>query len=132
MYSDGSISQASQKTAIEYGCTLDAVTQLAPLIEQTVNHHRADNIQPTLLIQSDQYGVTHPPFALARAFLTEHGYNNCNVMFHNQDCSSWIQVKARDLVPFAPKMDGGLLIKGNVQRQKALGNDTQCKNLMCA
>ena len=115
MFSDGSISTAAQKKALEYGCTLDPVTQLAPLIEQKVKQEIVSNdddakIKPMLLVQADQFGIAHAPFAKGRAFLTEHGHGDCSVLIHNNDCFDFIEVKAHELVPSAPNMEGGLLL----------------------
>jgi hypothetical protein len=35
-----------------------------------------------LMVQVDQYGVAHSPFAPARAFFSEHGYEDCHVLVH--------------------------------------------------
>ena len=79
-FSDGSIAQAYQKQSQEYGCTLDAVTQLASFIEHKIEGGR---IRPILLAQSDQFGIAHAPFAEARAYLSEYGHNDMFVAVHN-------------------------------------------------
>jgi len=49
-------------SALEYGCTLDAVTQLVPRL-QDKSHALI------LLIQADQYGIAHSPFAPATSII---------------------------------------------------------------
>ena len=58
----------AQRKGLEYGCTLDAVTQLVPLW----NSNNVASVK--LLVQVDQFGICHGPFAAARSFLVEHGY----------------------------------------------------------
>jgi len=70
------ISTSHQCSALEYGCSLDAISQLAPCIQD-------ETCDPALIVQADQYGVVHAPFAPARAFLSEHGYNKCRVLVHH-------------------------------------------------
>jgi len=76
VFEDQSIFTSHQSSGLEYGCTLDAVSQLVPrVLEQACN--------PVLIVQADQYGVAHSPFAPARAFFSEHGYDDCHVLVHN-------------------------------------------------
>jgi len=104
LFSDGTISTAHQKKALEYGCSLDAVTQLVPSIDKKAKQESP--IYPTLLIQADQFGIVHPPFAVARAFLSEHGYENCGILVHNTfDTHNFLKVvRVKDLAPSAPDM----------------------------
>jgi hypothetical protein len=86
LFSDNTVSIASQKVAIEYGCTLDAVGQLASVIDRKALQidEEKPSIRPILLVQCDQFGIAHPPFAQGRAFLTERGYGDCKVLLHQQ------------------------------------------------
>eukprot|EP00986_Skeletonema_menzelii_P009252 scaffold4165_cov217-Skeletonema_menzelii.AAC.1 len=86
LFSDNSVSIASQKVAIEYGCTLDAVGQLASIIDRKALQidEQTPAVRPVLLVQCDQFGVAHPPFAQGRAFLTERGYGDCKILLHQQ------------------------------------------------
>ena len=122
LFNDGTISVSSQKKAAEYGCTLDAVTQLVPFIEQKQKQKESDHskqknnkfpVRPFLLVQVDQFGIAHAPFAKGRAFLTEYGFGDCNILIHNEDCTEIIEIKTSNLVPFAPLMEGSLLLKQN-------------------
>ena len=75
---DGSTVTAHQSPGLEYGCTLDAVSQLASHIEQT----RSVCGRPLKIVQADQYGIAHGPFAPARAWLSERGYNDVKFLLH--------------------------------------------------
>lgn len=54
-----------EKKALEYGCTLDAVTQLVPFIIDNRIDSR-ESKEPFLIVQCDQFGICHAPFAKAR------------------------------------------------------------------
>jgi hypothetical protein len=117
-FRDGQIATSHQWSALEYGCTLDAVSQLAtPLQTISKSSNTSDNHDnpPIWLVQVDQFGIAHAPFAPARAFLTEHGYGTCNIVLHDTEnaidasptpdtVSDWklIHVPAIDLAPHAP------------------------------
>ena len=111
LYSDGTTSVAYQKKALEYGCSLDAVGQLAHDIEEKGREGR----RPVMLVQADQFGIIHAPFAPGRAFLSEHGYGDCEVAIHSNTSDSFkggepaeiLVVKASDLAPATPDMFGG-------------------------
>jgi hypothetical protein len=117
LFSDGAISIAHQKKGIEYGCTLDAVGQLAEAVQQKCYSVGKSDvprklITPVLLVQTDQFGIAHAPFAPGRAFFAEHGYGDCSVLIHRSDCQKLSRVKFNELVPGIPKMDNGLLVHG--------------------
>jgi hypothetical protein len=76
MLEDETIVTSHQSSALEYGCTLDAVSQLAPYLQD-------ETCAPVLLVQADQYGIAHAPFAPARSFLSEYGYDECRVLLHH-------------------------------------------------
>ena len=112
MFEDGSIKTACQRKALEYGCSLDAVTQLATYMEERKGI-------PKLIVQTDQFGLVHTPFATARAYLSEFGFGNCGVLVmikravaneegsHIQTKSSRmeiIQVSVKEIAPSAPRM----------------------------
>eukprot|EP00928_Gymnodinium_smaydae_P082179 TRINITY_DN65576_c0_g1_i1.p1 TRINITY_DN65576_c0_g1~~TRINITY_DN65576_c0_g1_i1.p1 ORF type:complete len:350 (+),score=42.29 TRINITY_DN65576_c0_g1_i1:41-1090(+) len=94
IFEDGSEARASQKKALEYGCSLDAVCQLAPAIE-------ASPSPPAYLCMSDHFGVCHAPFAPARAYLLEHGYGACRVLCHDEAGKLHVP-RVEDLVPHSP------------------------------
>jgi cytidine deaminase len=103
VFEDGTIVTSHQASALEYGCTLDAVSQLT-------SHITAESNAPVLLVQADQFGIAHAPFAPARSFLSEHGYGDCLVLLHDaasddvENANAWKlrQVSAADLAPNAP------------------------------
>eukprot|EP00980_Cylindrotheca_fusiformis_P002105 scaffold473_cov132-Cylindrotheca_fusiformis.AAC.10 len=101
-FADGTIVTSHQSSALEYGCTLDAVSQLVP---HFVNDK---SMIPVVLVQADQYGIAHTPFAPARSFLSEHGYGDCRVLLHDapdvSDIGTWSlrTIPVADLAPTAP------------------------------
>ena len=106
IFDDGVIVTSHQSCALEYGCTLDAVSLLAP--------HLQEGGTPLLLVQADQFGIAHAPFAPARAFLTENGFGHCQIVLHDVPCTDndedvfeidkWTLKEAfvADLAPDAP------------------------------
>mmetsp|Transcript_24973 Transcript_24973/g.54757 ORF Transcript_24973/g.54757 Transcript_24973/m.54757 type:complete len:441 (+) Transcript_24973:131-1453(+) len=103
VFEDQSISTCHQSSALEYGCSLDAVSQLVPYIEDK-------GCVPILIVQTDQYGIAHSPFAPARAYLSEHGHEECQVLVHETDINDvncldlWglKKVQVTDLAPTPP------------------------------
>ena len=69
-----------------FRCTLDAIGQLASVIDK--KYLQAEESTPTckpiLIVQCDQFGIAHAPFAQGRSFLTERGYGDCKVLIHQQ------------------------------------------------
>jgi len=117
LFSDGSTASAHHKKALEYGCSLDAVGQLAQTVEDKCTpSSSADSavnilrtlIRPILLLQCDQYGVIHAPFAVGRAYLQEHGFGDCLVVVQDRHISDdgchecVLFVKANELAPSTP------------------------------
>jgi hypothetical protein len=111
IFDDGVIVTSRQTSALEYGCTLDAVSQLASYLQEGAT--------PVLLVQADQFGIAHAPFAPARAFLTEQGFEHCQIVVHDVpisdddqdvfDIDKWTlkEVFASDLAPNAPTWTHG-------------------------
>ena len=101
LFEDGTIVKSHQLSALEYGCTLDAVSQLASQIKKN---------KPVLIVQTDQYGIAHAPFAPARSFLTEYGFGDCMILLTKtcledvKDIAQWElkQIRAVDLAPCTP------------------------------
>lgn len=108
---DGKIVTVNQSCALEYGCTLDAVSQLVP--------HFRKGSRPLEIVQADQFGIAHAPFAPARAFLTENGFDECRILVHDPptiesddglyDVSqlNLKEVYVSDLAPHAPRWTEG-------------------------
>ena len=113
LFDDGSIETACQRISLEYGCSLDAVTQLALTIERKrkrENEH-ASIVRPKLLVQTDQFGVIHTPFATARAYLSEFDCRDCQVLVQEviQDLdglpkSQITSVSVKGIAPSSPEM----------------------------
>ncbi|CAM9873115.1 unnamed protein product [Chrysoparadoxa australica] len=96
VFEDGSIEVTHQLKAIEYGSTLDPVVQLLPTLEKK----REDGVKPVGLLQVDQFGNCHAPFAMARALLTEHGYGDLISVIHSSQRGVAV-AKMSTLVPAA-------------------------------
>ncbi|GKY93899.1 hypothetical protein MPSEU_000356800 [Mayamaea pseudoterrestris] len=122
--------QAPQLKALEYGSTQDAVCQLLGLYKahcrdfrisgNTSRDSTTNTMQPPLqvlaIVQVDQFGIPHVPFAAARSMLVEHGFGNVQVIltvrldeneeehvdFHGDGTLSVESVAAKDLCPFLP------------------------------
>ena len=100
VFDDGTNASASQKKALEYGCSLDAVCQLCQAIEDKRHH---EGRRPVVLCMADQFGVAHAPFAPARAFLVEHGFGDAKILFHDEH-AALRTVRAEELLPAIPDM----------------------------
>mgnify|MGYP000057408615 CR=1 FL=1 len=104
------ILSASQIKALEYSSTLDAVCQLS---FQVLSRTQKSKGTPRLLalVQVDQFGIPHGPFAAARAFLVEQGFGDCAVILtkleeENGKDATTITVQtvaALDLAPDVPE-----------------------------
>eukprot|EP00977_Amphora_coffeiformis_P029837 scaffold42984_cov221-Amphora_coffeaeformis.AAC.2 len=99
---------ASQRKTLEYGSTQDAVAQLLSrvLFEEKHGQHSNGKEYKLLLAQVDQFGVVHPPFAAARAFLVEHGFGEVQVVVPSTQSDgddSLTIASARKLAPFVPE-----------------------------
>ena len=113
LFDDGSIDTACQRKSLEYGCSLDAVTQLALSIERKRNRENGHAlvVRPKLLVQTDQFGVIHTPFATARAYLSEFHCGDCQVLVQQvvQESGSLpkahiMSVSVKDIAPSSPDM----------------------------
>jgi len=80
LFSDNSTKIVSQSKAVEFASSIDPVVKLIPFLEEKV----AEGVTPSLVLMSDQFGVLHAPFACARAFLAEHGYEDLKLIVHNR------------------------------------------------
>jgi hypothetical protein len=115
LFDDGSIETTWMLKGLEYGNTLDPVTQLVREIERrricapctaadgtvmsALNFHQAGIVtKPVMLVMCDQFGVAHAPFAQARCLLTEHGYEYVQVLVHDSE-GALCTAAAGDLVP---------------------------------
>jgi cytidine deaminase len=99
LLSNGKIKVAHQHKALEYGSTLDPVSKLSLVFDKCNS-----SIKPVSLVQIDQFGIMHAPFASARAFLVEHGFSDLTVMIHDREGKIHTP-RLIDLVPFRPDLD---------------------------
>lgn len=91
------IQNATQRKAIEYGSTLDAVTQLAPSILDP-----KESSSVAVVMQVDHFGTIHGPFASARAMLVEHGLEETLCLCTSNDGDDLVAVPAKELAPYVP------------------------------
>lgn len=107
-FRDKTYASAHQKKVLEFGGSLDAVSQLAPIMEAK----RKKGVGVHSIVMCDQFGIAHPPFAGARAYLVEHGFGSASVLIHTMikvdlqqtDKIGWTKIKALDLIPSSPEM----------------------------
>jgi hypothetical protein len=105
LLSDGQMLTAWQKKGLEYGTTLDAVTQVrgvsgvglgqggmkevltipfrGPQLAQAIES-RPRGTTVEVIIQLDQFGIAHAPCAPGRAFLSEFGHGSATVYVHDR------------------------------------------------
>ncbi|KAL4167370.1 hypothetical protein KRP22_012856 [Phytophthora ramorum] len=77
-FSDGQVKVAWQHKTLEFGSSLDAVSKLVPFVEE-----KQQDVQPQFLLQVDQFGILHAPFARARAYFFEFGFVDVPVLVHD-------------------------------------------------
>lgn len=138
VFEDDEVEVAWQLKGVEYGCTVDPITQLIRDMERRricgfcetkttcdVNGESTKRAKvspeaqrrfvamPKMLVMTDQFGVAHAPFAQARSLLTEHGYGELQIIVHsfNDDLSAAeaVIVTANDL---APQPEGSRILCG--------------------
>ena len=115
LFDDDSIEITWMLKGLEYGCTIDAVSQMVSKMVQnricgdcklniTFNSKINDDSifkmikNPVILVNVDQYGICHSPHAQARALLSEHGFDHLKIMVHNDNGMIEI-VTVKSLVP---------------------------------
>lgn len=102
LFSDGDIKVTWQHKTLEYGSSLDALSKLIPFIDEKqlgagYVHFDAQagklvdasserpSAQPVFVVQVDQFGILHAPFARVRAFFYEYNFQELVVLVHDQD-----------------------------------------------
>ena len=114
LFADGTTSVAWFLPGFEYGCSLDPVSQLIHDCEKkrasAVGDENRVLARPDILLQCDQFGVCHAPFAQARALLTEHGYGDTRIVVHNSASGACEMTLACSLLPPLP---GGVMLSHN-------------------
>ena len=120
IYADGRIVATTQKKALEYGCTSDAVVQLMPfllgthgsLMDKHSSATEGEGGKPVLLMQVDQCGLLHAPAAPARAVLAEHGSGSLCVAVHAEWESGEVDLVCTTVADLAPSLPTQMLEMG--------------------
>ena len=82
---------------------MDAVCKLIPFIEQ-----RKDGVVPTLVLQVDQFGLLHAPFAAARAYFAEYlAPHRIESLVHVEKGKKLERMELSTLVPNRPEIECG-------------------------
>lgn len=101
LFSDGDIRVAWQHKTLEYGSSLDPLSKLIPSIdakalaaprlrfkketdELVVTESESKPASPVFVVQVDQFGILHAPFARVRAFFYEYDFQDLVVLVHDQ------------------------------------------------
>lgn len=95
-FANGRVYATAELKGIEYGCTVDAVSLLMPEIIRTRDE---DGVAATCIIQADQFGVAHAPFAAARGLLIEHGLADIKISAHDESGSWAAPITVRQAMP---------------------------------
>lgn len=97
-FDDGRVHCVCELKGMEYGCTVDAVSLLMPEIIRA----RDEKLPAaTCVVQADQFGVAHAPFAAARTLLVEHGFTDVLCSAHNDNGDWTVPMTASDSLPGA-------------------------------
>lgn len=102
LFSDGEIKVTWQHKTLEYGSSLDPLSKLIPFIDEkqlgAARLHVVDpaaggdvvmttaappTATPVFVVQVDQFGILHAPFARVRAFFYEYDFQDLTVLVHN-------------------------------------------------
>ncbi|EGZ10154.1 hypothetical protein PHYSODRAFT_564443 [Phytophthora sojae] len=81
-FSDGDVRVTWQHKTLEYGSSLDAISKLIPFVEDK-QYNTQQPAKPEFLMQVDQFGILHAPFARARAYFFEFGFLDTPVLVHD-------------------------------------------------
>lgn len=101
LFSDGDIRVTWQHKTLEYGSSLDPLSKLIPFIdakaleaprlhfseekdELVVTDAKNAKATPVFVVQVDQFGILHAPFARVRAFFYEYDFQELIVLVHDQ------------------------------------------------
>ena len=93
-FGNGDIEVVWQDKMVEYGTTTDPVARMLALLQL----YRTRGIEPLFLIQADQFGVMHAPFAEGRANLYENDFKKLAIIIHDHK-GKINYVNALDLSP---------------------------------
>lgn len=95
-FADGEVAVASELKGIEYGCTVDAVSLLIPAMQR-----KRGESMPLVVVQVDNFGLAHAPFAAARSLLIEHGFGEVAIAAHGEDGKWLAAMKVKESLPHA-------------------------------
>lgn len=93
-FEDGRVHSVCELKGIEYGCTVDAVSLLLPELLRS----REEQLRAVCVVQVDQHGLGHAPFAAARSLLVEHGFGHVAVCGQAED-GSWLACSCKEALP---------------------------------
>jgi len=97
-FEDGRVHCTQELKGIEYGCTVDATSLLIPEMVRV----REEGLPPAVaILQVDNYGVAHAPFAAARSLLVEHGFGAVKLYAHRDDGRWAAPMTAKESLPLA-------------------------------
>ena len=96
-FSDDTIEASGYLPALEYGASVCPIQLLCRELDKRAR----SGPRPVVIVQVDQYGVAHCPFASARTLLNEHFDRNLKVLFHSEDALEHSCLSS-DLVPPPP------------------------------
>lgn len=116
LFSDGEIYVTWQHKTLEYGSSLDPVSKLITHVDSKrigkryfslgdqssdMRVQQSPKAEPVVVVQVDQFGILHAPFARARAFFFEYAYSDLLVLVN--DASGVLRrVPMTDLVAESP------------------------------
>jgi len=103
LFSNKKIKTAYQSKALEYGATLCPLIKLIAFIEK----YKQRGISPLLILQADQFGILHAPFANARTYLFENNFNDVPILVHTPE-GKMVKTTISQLVPFNCRIAEGL------------------------
>lgn len=103
-FPDGEIQVTRQTIAYEFGASMDPVSKLFVLLEDTRNRGERNCGGKVLIVQMDQFGNCHPPNARARALLVENGFGDAQILMHNAFEGKHCIMPCRHLVPNSPEL----------------------------
>lgn len=119
LFADGTHVVAWQKKGIEYGTTIDAMVQLAHVLES----NKAQGLAaPTLLFQCDQFGILHGPSGHARGFLMEYGYEDVPLLVHDTKTGELLSITVGATAPGRPLISFGGEGDGKAKKEGGRGN----------
>lgn len=95
-FGDGRVHSVAELKGIEYGCTVDAVSLLLPELLRV----REEGGPPAaVVVQADNFGLAHAPFAAARSLLLEHGFGDVKLCGHTDEGKWATPITARESLP---------------------------------